>query len=767
MAFTPKVELGLVDILALGPSAWFRADSMLSLANGADVVSWPDASGNGNDLLVFGSPIPTYERNSISGRPSVVMTEPAVLVTYFPVPHVLSAAGHGTVYSVFQRSAGATATGTIWQVDGGVRSNFVPAAGASETQFFSRYHDAGGSDYAGKHGLTLGVWQSGLWLYGGGDGYCGRLDYDTAALGSIVTGAQASVGATTQLYIGSWRGRIAEVIIFREAHTEEQRRTVAQYLRAKYPVLAETTSAPAAQPWSDVSDDVVSDVSCSWGIHGWQPKDRVADPGAASFDLDNGTNNSNGPRGSYTTAGHRGYYTVGHPNVRAGFGTGTPVRVSVSEPFFGTRVLWVGTIDAADPSVTPKDPRTRVRCVDWMDDAARAKLSGLAVQTDVQSDAVFTAIVASLDKQPPGGTLVGAGSDVYPFALDNAQDESSKVIGEFQKLAMSEYALIYEEAGVLTFEGRRRRFGSTPTLYGFDEMSMVGLTLTNGRDDVLNRVQVTVHPRRVDSAPTVLFSLSNAVPIVRGTTVVISCPYRDQGQQAQRIGGTDMVTPVAGTDYSFRPNADGSGANLDAQLTITPVFGGNTAVLTITNNGPSDGYLPAGGLQLRGTGLYNFEPLITESLAQESIDGVGESPIGYDMPYQSSVETGYDVAYYILAQNKDARLRPKTVTWLANWDSELTQLFFSVGISTIVEITSEAHGLDAVPCYVNGFNVVLGRNGVVKITNDLAPVDTTAYWILEGDGSSELDNTTVLGYGLSVTGWILDESSLGVDAFLA
>jgi hypothetical protein len=227
-----------------------------------------------------------------------------------------------------------------------------------------------------------------------------------------------------------------------------------------------------------------------------------------------------------------------------------------------------------------------------------------------------------------------------------------------------------------------------------------------------------------------------------------------------------MVAPVAGTDYSFRPNQDGTGANLDAQLTITPTFGGNMAALTITNNGPLDGYIPAAGLQLRGTGLYDFEPLISDQIDQASITALGENAIAYDMPYQSSVDNARDMASFILSLNKDAALRPKTVSWIANWEEELIQLLFSIDVSTVVSVTSEAMGLDAVRCYVNGFNVVLGRNGVVKVTNDLAQVDTTAFWILEVDGRTELDETTVLGYGLFVAGWILDQSALGTDTFL-
>jgi len=517
-----------------------------------------------------------------------------------------------------------------------------------------------------------------------------------------------------------------------------------------------------AAAWADVSADVVSDVRCTWGIHGWQPKDRVADPGNATFDLDNNTTNSGAVRG---------YYTLGHGSVREGFANGVLVRISVVHTFFGTRVVWVGTIDKADPVPGVSDPRTKVACVDWMDDAARSKLSGLAAETNVQSDELFTILTAAMDKQPPGGTQYGSGSDIYPYALDNTQDEKSKVIEELQKLAMSEYGLVYLSAGVLIFEGRRRRSGIGSAALAFDENNMVGLTLTNGRDDVLNRIQVSVHPRRVDTVNTVLFRLANTVQILRGASVTISCPYRDQNQQAQRIGGTSMVTPVAppppaGTDYLFNTLADGTGTVITGQLAVVVTFGGNTAVATITNNGPQDGYIPAQGFQLRGIGLYDFEPVISDARDQASIEVVGENPLGYDMPYQSSVDNARDMASFILSLNKDSRLRPKTVTWVANWDDTLTAFFFGGEISSRVSITSAAMGLDASLCYINGYNVSISKAGVCRITCDLAPVDTTAFWLLEVDGFTELDETTVLGYGLFVAGWLLDTSVLGTDTFL-
>jgi hypothetical protein len=54
----------------------------------------------------------------------------------------------------------------------------------------------------------------------------------------------------------------------------------------------------------------------------------------------------------------------------------------------------------------------------------------------------------------------------------------------------------------------------------------------------------------------------------------------------------------------------------------------------------------------------------------------------------------------------------------------------------------------------------------VKVTLSVVPVDDTQFWILDLPGRTELDLTTVLGFGLFTPGWILDSSTLGTNTFL-
>lgn len=522
----------------------------------------------------------------------------------------------------------------------------------------------------------------------------------------------------------------------------------------------------AVAPGRDAfAQDIIGAVKATWGIQGSTPKDRLATAGTLTFELDNSDQNV-----SHT----QGLYTPGHPNALSNWGIGRRIQLGVRHPSYVDRVLWYGVVESVRSGVGARGRRTaKVTCVDWLDEAARARLSGLAVQTDVQSDALFSTLVAAVEKAPPGGTRVGSGSDIYPFALDSARDEGAKVASEFAKLAVSEFGQIFVEAGVAVFEGRRVRGGEGIVRLVLDEDNTLQVTYgSHSRDDVLNRVQVSVHPRRVDAAATsvlfsVLFTLGNAQRIERVTSITINCPYKDPAQLSQRVGGKDMVVPAATTDYLFNTAQDGSGTDITAQLSVAyegGTAGGNAATVVVTNNGPLDGYLTK--LQLRGRGVYDFEPVVCDERDAASVASYGENAYAFDMPYQASPQNGIDTAQYILNLNKDPSTRVTAVSFLANWDSVTRDALFNLRISDRVSLTFPELALDGAQFFVNGIALECSLAGLCKVTLQTAPCGAQEFWLLGIDGRTELDETTVLGFGLFVPGWILDSSTLGTNTFL-
>jgi hypothetical protein len=499
--------------------------------------------------------------------------------------------------------------------------------------------------------------------------------------------------------------------------------------------------------WVDVSEDVVTGVEAEWGLDGSTPKDRCAGPGSLRFGLDNSNLNS---------GGLAGYYTPGHADVRSGFALGIPVRLvfDCAALTIADRVKWQGTVANITPGIGARGGQvTTIECVDWMAEAERSKLGGLPVMVDATADEVFAVIVGAMSAQPPNGTVVDVGSDTYPFALDNTRDERVSVLTELQKLALSEYGQVYVQAGELVFENRsRRRLGADPVLEDFfaldEDDNLIALEVSHSRENVLNRFQVAAHPRRRDDdATTVLFTLRGAINVPAGQTVRITCQYRDPNQVSQRVGGIDMVTPVATTDYTFNALKDGSGTDLTADLTVTYVGtpGGNAAIVDLENTGASSGWVPAGGLQLRGRGLYDFEPVVSDLSDATSIGDYGENELSYDMPYQSEPANAVALAELLLEQNKDALTRVDSATFIAQWSEAEAEAFLEQTISTGVKVNAPSANVEDELFWINGVRLQIGVSGLIHVTWRLAPIYTAENWLLGEAGFSELGETTILG----------------------
>lgn len=506
--------------------------------------------------------------------------------------------------------------------------------------------------------------------------------------------------------------------------------------------------------WTQLEDVLLqSGIKGTRGIRGSGPADRVASVGTLSFELDNSERNSTETIG---------YYSIGHASALAGWTLGIGVRfVLVYEEI--TRIFWRGFVDSvvAVPG-TSRERRARVNCVDWMDAAAKAKPSGLEVLIDVASHEVWTALLDSVSPAPPA-TYIGSGSDVYPFANDNVQDESSTILGLGQRLQQSELGQIYvADDGLVVFEGRRRRAQRATPHFVFGGDKTVAIDVSSSRADVLNRIQVQVHPRRRDSAATtVLFTLPTKPLIKAGTSYAFNAPYKDPEQPAQRVAGVDMVTPVSSTDYSFNAAQDGSGADLTTNLTVTVTFGGNSAAVLVENGGP-DGYLT---FRLRGRGLYDFSPVVVEAIDEDSQEDVGANILGFDMPYQSDVDAAQDAALYFLALNKDVKTRARALTYIASASDELMRQALTREISDLITVQEPVTGIDA-NHFINSITFDLDDEGILAVTYDLEIADSSQPWLLEIPGRTELDETTILGFGLFVPGWALGESVLGTDTYV-
>jgi hypothetical protein len=543
-----------------------------------------------------------------------------------------------------------------------------------------------------------------------------------------------------------------------------------------YPLLVDVSIRIQNSGWDDVKVGVwqeLLDVQISSrigirrGIQGTTFRDRVASTGSMDFQLDNSANNSQGLLG---------LYSPNNSNVLDGWRIGVQVRCSVV--FQEQRqFLFYGTIESIIPTSGKFGARkVLVSCVDWIDEAARVKVKGLTVLQDVRSDEVFNALLANMENQPPEGSVVQIGGDEYPFALDNAFSEEVNVMTEFQRLIQSEQGYIYvRRDGVLIFESRHKRPNIFTVNISLTDADIAGVATGRGRDSIINRAEVQAHPRRVDAAATsVLFQLASTPEILRSTDLIVEALYRDPDARATRVGGIEMVQPVATTDYEFFENADGTGSDYTAQLSVVAVFSGNSAVVTVTNNGPFDGFLTK--LNLRGKGIYAYETALATADSEPSKARYGETTFALDMPYQDDLNVSRDAAEFIVNQAKDILTQVDGVTFWANREERLMNAALQRDISDKINLVETVIGsapffpigemeqqITATDFFINSVDLTIGERGIIRCRWGLAPGDPFSYWILERDGFTELGITTRLGYGAFVAGWVLDSSALGTD----
>ncbi len=517
----------------------------------------------------------------------------------------------------------------------------------------------------------------------------------------------------------------------------------------------------AGNGWSDVSRDVTDDpLTATYGMSGAAATDRVARTGDYSFGLNNSTFNS---------AGLLGYYSPNHANVRPGFRLGVGVRLRIE---VGPKTIYKfsGRLQSITPIPGQFAERT-VRCtaLDWMDQAARYKITDLPVQTSQRSDQIFSLIVASMPVQPPAVEVSSLGLDTYPFALDNTRDEAVTALGEFQRLAASELGYIYTKGdavrgGTLVFESRSKRGAvNASNVATFDDNSLVLVDAQRSRDDLVNRVQVVAHPRVVEppASTSVLFRLQSVLQLGPGETKTVLGPFTDPNQRAARVGGIDMITPAATTDYLMNASADGTGVDLTAFLVVTPSAnysqGGNGVRAALKNTSPQVAHVTK--FQCRGRGIFDFERAVMEAEDLTSQVEHGESVLTFDMPYQADAGVAFEAAQYLVNLYKDpfTHVQRASVFCKAS-DVGLAETLLVREISDRIGIVEQVTGLTTtIPgstgvrgFYINGVDVAIDALNNLTVSWVLAPADATAYWLLEVPNNSELDLTTRPGFGLLV-----------------
>ncbi len=459
-----------------------------------------------------------------------------------------------------------------------------------------------------------------------------------------------------------------------------------------------------AGAWVKVTEDVRTSVmpNISKGIQGSGPKARAASIGVLKFALDNSTGNS---------GGLLGYYSPGHANARGGFDLGSKVRFNIyvgSMPYY----KFIGRIVDIEPTAGQHGARlVQVTAEDFIGQMARHKLKRVAVQTNQRMDQLMATVVGNMTNAPEA-TSYATGPETFPYALHVEQDERTTALAVAQKGAQSDYGYVYEKGdGTLVYESRHTRNKNTSVLATVND-TMQDASIVRSSDLIYNEIKAVTYPVEIDTTVTTLATLQQEIQIMQNDSETKTFRYRDPNSGATRVTGTEMVTPVADTDYKMSSASGDNGNDLNGDLDISVTFGANSAEVTFTNNNTANvGYLNY--FRLRGKGIYVYDKVEHVEEDATSQSNHGERSLVYDMPYQNDPNVGESFATELEKLYADAADRPEQVVLMSKEDGSHWATIAQAEPGQRLTIAETISGLSD-DYFINGYNMTIMPPDIVQ-----------------------------------------------------
>lgn len=214
------------DPLTLSPVAWYRPESLVALADGDPVATWPDSSGNGRDMTQASAGAkPTYKTGIVNGLAVVRFDQVA---DYMEVAFSLNQPSQVFIVS---QGRGAVNSGFTSMIDSPTRNGLrIYKADANTIKM-----------YAGAFGPQVTVdanaaFHSYTFTFNGASSEM-RLDGGTAATGDAGTNNADGIRLNTDgngTGVDFYGQDLAELIAFKPVLGATDRANVESYLRSKY-----------------------------------------------------------------------------------------------------------------------------------------------------------------------------------------------------------------------------------------------------------------------------------------------------------------------------------------------------------------------------------------------------------------------------------------------------------------------------------------------------------------------------------------------------
>lgn len=323
-----------------------------------------------------------------------------------------------------------------------------------------------------------------------------------------------------------------------------------------------------------------------------------------------------------------------YPNVRPG----RKCRVAVD----GTN-LFTGYIQDIRP-IAGRDERIQIRAVDGILKLQNTTITD-QLRTSQEVDALFGFILTAISWGD--GSNIDTDDDVVPYWWP-VQGKSAW--DQLNDLAQAWMGTCFINAdGEFNFYARQHSAAASATVTQSELLK--DIALNQPWETIRNYITVFAKPRR-DYGEQEIYRLVDTPLVEAGETLEL---FADYYYDNAPVPADNVISPASTTDYTFNAQADGGGADLTADLSVTLTDYGTWAKLECENTGGTDGYITL--LKIRGDALGETRTrIVREDSTSQSSYGVQKLTMDYN--WLQSVDNAEDFADFLKAVLPDPNVFP-------------------------------------------------------------------------------------------------------------
>lgn len=393
-----------------------------------------------------------------------------------------------------------------------------------------------------------------------------------------------------------------------------------------------------------------------------------------------------------------------------------------------TETLFRGWIETLRPEFgTRRGRRAIMECVDAISLLDRYQ-GEIALLTNSRADEIIEDVVAAV--YTPPSTSYDVGINTFPTAADrwsgvltplanaagaNALTQTVRASDKILDACEADWGRFFiSGAGVPTFHNRHHMPFDSTTVLTLDD-TMVGMDYQMSGESVYDVVEVTCHPRKIGATNEVLGELDQTTPppIEDGDSVTFDIRFRDPSNTAVTLGGLNVITPVATTDYKCTDDEPGEGTDETANVGVSMTAYGDHAEVQLTNNAGHIVYLQT--LRVRGIAVRSWAAVTI--MASQASDQPRR--LSLDAALMSNPVHAQSLADWLLDYYGSPLHDVRNNEIIGNSSAALMAAVRDLDLMDRVVVTESQTGLSAQAGYIYAMRHTIQRGRIHRLIFDL------------------------------------------------